>query len=604
MKRKWSIHKPITQDDIKKFPDINPVILQLLFNRDLKTKEEIETFLSPQYEKLSSPFILTDMDKAVARVLQAISKQEKITIYADYDADAVTACAVMYRGLKQLGVQNVGYYIPDRFAEGYGLNKEAIKEIAKDGSKVIVTVDCGINANEEVELANSLGLDVIITDHHTITGDLPRALAVVNHHRDGHEDLSGLTGVGMAFKLIQGIFTAVFPEEYKKSFGWEVPEFILDTSSGLAIASPPPHVKGQGKYVGLSPFWEKWLLDLVAIGTVADVQSLRGENRILVKYGLQVLAKSKWIGLKHMMLNAGLDESRPLDTFVLGFIIGPRINAAGRIQHADLAFKLLVSDDFSEVQMHAGQIESLNSHRQRLTEQIFSEARSQAELQRESKILLAVGDDWPKGVVGLVASKLTDEFNRPAVVLERSGGMASGSARSVGNFNIVSAFQASATHLDRYGGHAQAAGLTIKPDKIQKFYESLIAFADENLKEDDLVKKLQIDAELQESLLDLKLVEKIKQLEPFGQNNPSPKFLIKGMNVENLRTVGATNKHLKMQVTKNNKVYNLIGFSQGFQMTRLQAGDLIDVVCEPSENSWNGRKELQLKIVDLRKQIL
>ena len=530
------------------------------------------------------------MDKAVERILKAIEEDEKITIYADYDADAVTACAVLYRGLKQLGVKNLGYYIPDRFDEGYGVNKEAVEKIVESGAKLIITVDCGTNSVEETTLANKLGMDVIITDHHEITGNLPKCVAVINHHRDGHHDLSGLTGVGTAYKLVQGLMAVLFAEEYKKSYEWQIPEIDFTPTETFI------QVKRE-----LYPHWEKWLLDLVAIGTVADVQSLHGENRILVKYGLQVLQKTRWIGLKQIMQNSSLDMNRKFDTFTIGFIIAPRINAASRIQHAEIAFKLLIGDNLEEVGSYAGQLESLNQHRQRLTEQIVSEAKAQAELQRDNKIILVVGEDWPKGVIGLVASRLSQEFYRPTVVLEKSKGHATGSARSIEQFDIVSAFSQNASYLERFGGHAQAAGLTIKASKIPKFHQSLLEFAHEKISDQDLVKTQKIDIQISPSELNNELVTAFESLEPFGAGNPSPTIMIEGLTLENSRTVGNTSKHLKIQASKDNVIINLIGFGFGPRINTFSPGSKFDVVAEPSINKWNGRSEIQLKIIDLKK---
>src|SRR3989344_1375229 len=417
MKRTWTVKEKVSDYIIKQFSDLHPLTVQLLHNRGLTKTSEIKKFLDPRNEELSSPFELTDMSKAVERILSAIKSKEKITIYADYDADAVTACAVLYYGLQAIGAQNVAYYIPDRFAEGYGVNKDAVEQIAASGAKLIITVDCGINSREEIDKARELGVDVVVTDHHHIIGDLPNASAVVNPKRNPERpDLQGLTGVGVAFKLVQGLLQ-------------------------------------QCKSPKIAPQWEKWLLDLVALGTVADCQSLMGENRILVRYGLQVLPKSRWLGLQQLMRTAGLDLSRTPDTFTLGFIIAPRINAASRIQHGELALKLLITKDLEEAGQLASQLEQLNQHRQRLTEQIVSEARTQIELQQENKILLAVGDDWPKGIVGLVASRLSEEFQRTAAVLERSNGYATGSARSFGEFNLVAAFSANEHVLERFRGH-------------------------------------------------------------------------------------------------------------------------------------------------------
>jgi single-stranded-DNA-specific exonuclease len=590
MKKKWEICKKVGEDEIKKFTDLNPWVLQLLFNRGITDRVIMEKFLEPSYESLSSPFLLSGMSDAVRRILNAKVLGEKITIYADYDADAVTAATVLFRALKQLGAENLDCYIPDRFAEGYGLNSAAMEKIAQNGTKLIITVDCGINAVEEVAIANGLGADVIVTDHHEIAGELPPAVAVVNQKRDDLPDLAGLTGVGVAFKLVQALFFALYPEHYPL---WSPPETISDAE----------RKEWREKFKKTPVQWEKWLLDLVALGTVADCQSVLGENRILVKFGLKVLSKTRCVGLRQMIRNAGLDERVAFDTFDLGFILAPRINAAGRIQHADIAFRLLTTEDPSEAATLAGQLESLNSHRQRLTEQIFSEAKAQAELQHDNKILLAVGKDWPKGVVGLVASKLSEEFWRPAVVLERGEEVATGSARSVGKFNIFEAFFAGREHLVRFGGHAQAAGLTIVNERIEVFHQHLLAFAAENLREEDLVRQERIDAVIELAALDLRLVDILSKFEPFGPGNPAPRFLVKNLRVETIAPVGQTGKHVRIAVSSAGKSYRLIGFGKSYLLRTLAAGEVVDVILEPSENVWNGQTNVQLKIIDLVKNL-
>lgn len=561
--------------------------MQLLYNRGLVTLAEAEAFFQPRYERTSSPFALSGMADAVRRVLRAVRDGEKLAVYADYDADAVTACAVLYRTLKQFGAA-VDTYIPDRFSEGYGVNIDAVKQLAESGIKLIVTVDCGINAVAETALAKSLGVDVVVTDHHEIVSELPDASAVVNPKLDPKlTELSGLTGVGVAFKLAAALFSAVYPQDYAALYGWDIPEAAKKAGAEVGGALKVP------------PGWEKWFLDLVCIGTVADCQSLLGENRTLVKYGLKVLSKTKWPGLRQLMRNAGLPENKDFDTFDIGFILAPRINAAGRIQHADIAFRLLTSDDPAEISMYAGQLESLNAHRQRLTEQITAEARALVLEQGVGKLLFAVGENWPKGVVGLVASRLAEEFSRPAVVLERGEAYATGSARSIGNFDIVRAFASAGGYLERFGGHQQAAGVTLKNERIEDFRRTLLDFAAKHLKEDDLVRSLDIDAVLEPQQVTHEFVEKLGAFEPFGPGNWPVNFLFSGLVVEQLKTVGSTGKHLKLHASSAGKILEFIGFNHAYRVESLRPGDRVDIVAEPSHNHWNGLRRIQLKIKDI-----
>jgi len=562
MKKNWKIKElEIKSADLPEYPAL---VLRLLALRGITDPDAVRDFLSPDYQKLLDPFLFQEMQKAVDRINLGIERKEKITIYADYDADAITACAVLYLALKKLGV-TPDYYIPDRFSEGYGLNLEAIKQIVEKGAKVIITVDCGTNAVEEANLCKELGVDLIITDHHELTGEVPQALALINHKAPGEKyPFQILTGVGVAFKLVQALFLGIKNNELRI----KVPEG-----------------------------YEKWFLDLVAIGTVADCQSLTGENRVLVSFGLKVLEKTKWPGLKALLDNAGLKNNK-YDTFTLGFILAPRINAAGRIKHGDVAFQVLISEDVKEAEGLAKELTELNQHRQMLTEQILSEAKGQIELISDKKILMAFGEDWPRGVVGLVAGKLAEEYNRPVLAASITPeGLAIGSARSVPDFDIVAALNFSKDLLQKYGGHKQAAGFTLHKDNLKDFYNRLLAYAESlNLAIFDPV--LKIDAKIESVDLSWETYSFIEQLSPFGIDNPKPRFLGEGLEVLECRPVGASSQHCKLKVKFKDKVFEAIAFGQGFLNKNLTPGKKIDAVFELTSNEWNGNKELQLKIID------
>src|SRR3989344_2879796 len=397
MRRVWKARTKLAED----------LPTQLLRSRGLLDEESIEDFLNPRYEKSHSPLLLTGMDRAVARVQQAVARDEQITVYADYDADAVTAAAVLLRYFQKIGYPKANYYIPDRNSEGYGVSTDAVKRLAEQGTKLIITVDCGINAFDAIDLATFLGIDVVVTDHHQLTAGIPRAAAVVNPHQPGDQyPFKDLTGVGVAFKLVQALIKSVIARNE-----------VTKQSQGSEIATRPMGARNDNSISG----FEKWLLDFVAIGTVADCQSLLGENRIFVKWGLQVLAKTRWRGLKQLTKLAGIFWQK-LDAYHLGFIIAPRLNAAGRIEHANSALELLLTDDDAEAELLAEKLSELNHHRQQLTETVLSEAREQLTAVSDKKILLASGSNWPKGIVGLVAGKLTEEFYRPVLILEGGGG--------------------------------------------------------------------------------------------------------------------------------------------------------------------------------------
>lgn len=563
MKKKWVL-KQIDEKLIPNVPGFPALISRLLATRGFTEEKEIQNFLNPEYSNLLDPFRFKDMKKSVERIAQAIDKSERIVVYADYDADAITACVVVYLALKKLGAE-VGYYIPDRFSESYGVNPDAIKQIASEGTKLIITVDCGTNSVAETKIALDSGVDVIITDHHEIVGDRPKSFALINpKNSEDNYPYEHLTGVGVAYKLVQALMT-------------EAP----------TLRSGQPAVAG----------WEKWLLDLVSIGTVADLQKLDGENRILVKFGLRVLEKTRWLGLKAILDISG--AKFPIDTYTLGFLIAPRINAAGRIRHADLAFRLLITDQKQEALDLAKQLDDLNQHRQMLTDQTLSEAREQAERMSDKSVLVVSGDDWPKGVVGLVAGKLMEEYNRPVLVIDKSGDQATGSARSVSNFDIVEALKKSSDLLLKYGGHKQAAGFSLKPGNIEALRQRLLEHAkalDYKSSETELI----IDSEAGARDLSWETYEYLTKLAPFGVGNRKPKFLAKNFEVQEIRQVGSESQHLKLTCRLEGKQFNAIAFGKGFLAATLSSSKKFDAVFELDANEWNGHKELQLKIIDIK----
>ena len=550
MQKVWTI-RPRTVDNL---------VEQLLANRGI-ARDDAAAFLQPEYGALNDPFLFRDMRKACDRIWEAIAGGEKIVIYSDYDADAITANAVVFRMLKTLGA-DVSVYIPDRFSEGYGLNLAAFEGIAERGAAVVITVDCGTNSVDEAAFCAEHGIDLIITDHHELTGPLPDAFAVINpKNPDDAYPYRELVGVGVAFKLACGVLS------YRDMH--ELPEG-----------------------------YEKWYLDLVAIGTVADCHSLIGENRTLVSYGLKVLPKTKWIGLRLLLQSA----REPYDTYTLGFVVAPRINAAGRIEHASLAFDLLTTDDAGVAADLAAKLEALNSRRQVLTENVMSEAREQLELIRENKVLLAAGTDWPKGVVGLVAGKLVEEFARPVLVLERGEVESTGSARSLGGFNMVEALGSVSRHLVRYGGHAAAAGFTLLTENVDAFYRDLLAYADENADVANFAKILDIEAELAPAEVSPATLEILRQLQPFGVDNRAPIFLLSACEVLDFGVVGKEGKHLQLTVrTPAGSIAKCIAFGFGRASAQLEVGAVIDLAFELIDDSWNGTRRVKLRVVDFRK---
>lgn len=581
-KRIWKLKEQAPDDFITQFSDVPEPLLQVLFHRGLKGKKDIDFFLKTPYETdIYNPDLLPDIKEGVERVLHALEKKEKITVYADYDADAVTAAAVMIRTLKALGAK-VDYYIPDRFSEGYGINSEAIREIAKNSTDLIITVDCGITSVEEVEVAKQLGVDVVITDHHHVPEEIPKAVAVINPHRKNSlYPFKDLTGVGVAFKFVQALLSDVRKE----------------SSYAKTSEDNPLKIFPEGA--------EKWLLDFVAIGTVADCQNLLGENRIFTKYGLKVLQKTRWPGLKALISVSGV-TGKDFNTGTIGFQLAPRINAAGRLAHADIALKLLLTDDSLEARNLATQLEKLNRKRQRVTETIMSEAREQIEPQiKKHKVLMAANPNWPKGIVGLVAGKLTDEFYRPTLIASQEENHATGSARSIPGFSIIEALDYAKEHTVQYGGHEAAAGFTIENEKIHDFHSTICGFADVKFSEEDLRPVLMIDHELKDSEeFTVDFADLVESLAPFGQGNPRPHFLFKNLKVENVKAVGSNGKHAQLQLSHpeaNGASIRCIAFSHGYLAKALNSDDTIDMVGEVSVNEWKGYRNFQVRLVDWRK---
>lgn len=566
--KNWIIKPKIPLEIVKNLSEFPEFLSQLLYNRGFTENESAKQFLEVKYENLYSPFLFLDMEKAVKRIWQAIENKEKICIYGDYDADAVTANAVLQHTFRYLGT-DVSSYIPDRFAEGYGINLEALNKIREQGVTVIITVDCGTNSVDAGEFCKKNGIDLIITDHHEVIGELPEAFAIINpKNKKDNYPYQNIVGVGVAFKLACGILSS---EKCKE--------------------------KSEKYVVG----WEKWLLDLVAIGTVADCHTLDGENRILVKYGLKVLQKTKWVGLKALMEVAKIDfTKRPADTYTLGFVIAPRLNAAGRLEHADTALNLLMENNYHEAVKQAVVLEEINSRRQDQTLRIVSEAKEQVFGLIDRKIIVMRSEGWSKGIVGLVAGRISEEFRRPTIILEQGEFESTGSARTVGSFDVVESLKFASEYLVRFGGHKQAAGLTLKNEHYEPFYKKILEYAEINLKSEDLEGKLVIDAELNETEISIGNYKLLEQLEPFGVGNIKPKFLINKMQILSSRPVGKNEEHTQFVFKKEKKEISAIAFKFNLVEKKLNLGDTVDIVFELILNSWNGREEVKLRIVDIR----
>jgi len=562
MKKIWKIKKPAPREFWEKFPEYSRLTLQLLWDRGLKTQKAIDEFFNPDYdEDLHDPFLLKDIKKALKRIEQAGEKKEKVAIFADYDADGICGAVLLYEILAVYNIEPE-VYIPDRNSEGYGLNLKAIEQIAKKNAKLILTIDCGMTDVEEVKLANKLGMDVIIVDHHEIPKNLPKAYAIINpKQKKCKYPFKELAGTGVAFKVLQAV----------------------RVTKKLPIS------------------WEKWLLDLVGIATVTDSMLILGENRTLVKYGLIVLSQTKRLGLKTLIEKARIKGD--LDTYTIGFILGPRINAASRVDHGTLAFQLLLTKQRDRAEDLAAHLEAKNQERQRQMGKIMNEARERV-LKNLSKrrIIFETDETWTSGLAGLIAQKLRDEFWRPAFICQLSKNHTVCSARGgIVGFDVIKALNKCKGLLEEYGGHPYAAAFRIDTCNLDKLKKALGKIAAEKLKKDDLVPFLNIDAEVEEGDLNWQVFDEIQRFAPFGSSNSEPLFSMRGLTVYGMRNVGAKNNHAKLVLEKNDKKFQAIGFGLAEYCGKIKVEDKVDVVFQMISNEWNGNKELQLKIVDLKK---
>ncbi len=562
MQKVWEVSSLISKSFKNKFPEINPVILQLLANRGLKTKEEIYDFLQPDYsQNIHDPFLLKDMKKAVKRIYQAVKNKERVVICGDYDTDGVTSSTILFEIFKKIGIENLQVYIPNRQTDGYGLNKKAIKDFIKQKIDLIVTCDCGVSNVKEIDLANKSNIDVIVTDHHRKSSELPNSFAIINPQLAREKyPFKFLAGVGVAFKLIQGL--------------------LKDKNCSL-----------QDKEAT-----EKWLLDLVAIGTIADYVPLLGENRVLSKYGLVVLNKTRNLGLKSLIKYSSL-EIGCLGATHIGYQFSPRINAAGRINHATDALNLFLSVDREEADKHAQHLNLLNSQRQKITEKIFKSIK----VDKKNKIIVALGEDWPVGVLGLVANKLVNSFSRPALVLGRKGKELTGSGRSIEGFDLFSFLEKESKYFKAFGGHSGAVGFTLKgTSSFDDFRQRILKRGEKVLAPDMIAPKLFIDAEISLDDVNWGLYEELIKFEPFGCENPQPKFLIKGVILEKIQSVGKNNQHHRLFLEGGRK---MIYFSSPTAIDDFKPNQKIDIVFKLDVNQWNGTKELQMKVIDVKKSV-
>ena len=539
------------------------LIAELLYRRGMRTAKQIEEFFNPSLENLFDPYLFEDMQLAVDRTLLAIEKGELIIIYGDYDVDGTTSTALLYLGLKRIGA-NIGFYIPHRMIDGYGLSLSSLEQIKKDGCSLIISVDCGVNALDEIRAIRDLGMDIIITDHHNPKAELPPALATINPKLlNCSYPFPHLAGVGVAYKLLMAIY---------QKLGIDSSENVL-------------------KY-----------MDLVAVGTIADIVPLVGENRIFASIGLQHLIEKKNLGLNALIQLCGLNQ-KTLDTTDIVFGLAPRINAAGRMGSAEMAVNLLISTDEVQSAELAEMIERDNSLRQQEDQKTFYEACEIIEKKyknmAETPCIVISSDNWHQGIIGIVASKLVEKYYRPVVMISFKDGFGSGSGRSVADFDLFSALQHTEHNLHSFGGHKYAVGLTIYEEYIDRFENELARYVADHLKLDQIQPPLVIDHELELYDINEYLLDAIELFAPFGPENLRPTFMSREVTVANY-PYNVGRNHLKLKVVKTGVSLDLIGYNLGDYLTLLKKNSVINIAYTLEYNRFGNKASIQGKLKDLQ----
>ena len=565
---RWSLLNPDqnTVSSVKKAFRTSEVIARVLANRNILNPNLARPFFTPNLDMLHNPYLMQDMDKAVKRVLTNINSGKPIMVFGDYDVDGTTGAAALYLAFQKFGA-DVTYYIPDREKEGYGLSYHGI-EVAKDiGIDLIITCDCGINAFVQVDFANEQNIDIIITDHHTTDTELPKAHAILNPKREDCEyPFKGLCGGGVAFKLI--------------------------TAIGTELNIP------------LTDYEE--IIPLITLGTAADVVPIKDENRVIVHHGLNILENLEKPGLKTLLELAGLKGHISVEQLV--FSIAPRINAAGRIGDANRAVELLVTDDQDKARLLAKELDNENKRRQIIQQAVVDEAllkvNAEADLKNENALVLA-NAGWHPGVVGIVASKIKEEFNRPTIIIALENGSGKGSARSVAGFDLYEALTACKTHLDDYGGHPMAAGLTLSNKKLEDFKKAFINFANERLTEENLQATLTLDSEIALQDITPRFMEFLDKLSPYGPGNMRPKFAIRNAEIAGApKVIGKTGEHIRFKIRQGLKSYPAVGFGLSNKYEMLITGQPVDIACVVETNEWQGNTSIQMNVRDIKRAVM
>ena len=536
---------------------VNNIVAQRLVEYNLKD-EEIKVFLNPTRKDFHNPFLLPDMEQAIERIIKAINNKEKIIVYGDYDADGITSTTIIKRYMKDRGIE-IGTYIPNRLDEGYGLNETAIKEIANEGYNLIITVDCGITAIKETLLAKELGMDIIITDHHEVPEELPNAVAVIDAKRkDSKYPFKELAGCGVAFKLIQAL------------------------SIKLNIAENE---------------WLKYI-DIACIGTISDIVPLKDENRVIAKLGLKLVSVTRNIGLKTLIEISGYKK---IDSTFISFGISPRINACGRMGHQEDALNLFLTDDPIEARKLATKLENYNKERQDIEKNIYNQALEAIEKEKNEPCVIIGKEGWHHGVIGIVASKITDLTYKPSILVCFEGENGKGSGRSIKGFDLHEAVKNNDSYLTAFGGHSMAIGLSLNVNNFEIFKQKVQEYA-RNSKIEELKPELLIDYQITSKDLDIEKIKQLEVLEPYGEGNTLPVIIYKNLKIDSIRAL-SEGKHLKLILLDGNSYIDAIGFNMGDLTNQFQIGDKVDIVGNIGINQFRNIENISITLKDIRKSI-
>ncbi len=563
--RRWIMPLPLPEDQVTALAGslgLPGEVCRVLLRRGVESTDEARAFLRPHLAAVHSPWELPDMDRAVQRIERALSSGETILVHGDYDADGMSAAALLTLGLREIGGRAEAF-VPHRTRDGYDLSDPGLHKAAELGASLIVTADCGVTATDAVLKAASMGIDVVVTDHHRPGSGILAAVAVVNPMLPASRyPFRDLAGVGVAFKLLSGLYERA---------GVESPRLNQH-------------------------------LDLVALGTVADQMPLTGENRILVRAGLRVLERTRKPGLRSLLTNVGIEADRGIEAEDISFRIAPRLNSVGRMAEADTGLQLLLSTDPHESQRLADHLERQNAERRLTDTRVYEDAKKQlrTRLRKEDRAVVLWGDDWHPGVIGIVASRLVESCHRPSIVISFDGDVGRGSGRSIEGFHLFNALQECEPMLERFGGHRMAAGLTVRRERVEELAARLRDLAQRDLSDREPVHELRLDLEVPLNRVGPDLLRWLGHLAPFGSGNPNPVLLVRGVKLDRVERVGNDGGHLKFQLVGEGQRVPAIAFRMGRRLKEARSAAQADVALEIAENSWNGRREVQARVMDFR----